>query len=572
MSNIILDFIYKGNSTKIQCKRNEYMKDIFKRFLIRINKDIKDVYFMCDGSIIDEEIKLEEFKNKDKEIKILVNDIDDENNEEEIEQNNDIICPECGEICLIDIKYYKIILDKCINKHNGENIFFDEFDDLQKIKKLNILCSICNRNKNDIFKSRLFKCYNCKINLCPLCKSKHNKEHLLIDYELNNCLCNEHGERNISYCKECYMNLCSQCQSEHNKNHNYYSLDKLIANEENNINELRINIDKLKYEIKDIIDKFNKVIDNLEKYYNLNKDIITNYNNINNKNYQVLMNINNIKIYNEIVIKDINEIINENKIENKIKNIFNIYNKMTTTKEIKIIYKIGEEDKIRIFGDEFVKNNKDNFQMIINDNNYELNSFYNIKNEKENEILVVKLKQIKDVTNISSMFCGCSSLIKVPDISKWDTSNVTDMKGMFGECSNLSSLPDISKWNTNNVTNMSIMFCECTSLSSLPDISKWNTNNVIDMMGMFGECSKLSSLPDISKWNTNNVTDMTAIFQLCSSLSILPDISKWKTNNLTNMRYMFFECSSLSSLPDISKWNTNNVTNMSYAFYECSSS
>ena len=54
---------------------------------------------------------------------------------------------------------------------------------------------------------------------------------------------------------------------------------------------------------------------------------------------------------------------------------------------------------------------------------------------------------------------------------------------------------------------MSNIFCGCKSLLSLPDISKWNTNNVNDMMGMFNFCSSLSSLPDISKWNTNNVKD-----------------------------------------------------------------
>ena len=91
---------------------------------------------------------------------------------------------------------------------------------------------------------------------------------------------------------------------------------------------------------------------------------------------------------------------------------------MITKNEIRIKYKIGKEDKIRIFGDKFVENNKENFQMIINDNNYELNTFYNIKNEKENEILEIRLKQIKDITNISYMFNECLTLIELPDISK----------------------------------------------------------------------------------------------------------------------------------------------------------
>ena len=36
--------------------------------------------------------------------------------------------------------------------------------------------------------------------------------------------------------------------------------------------------------------------------------------------------------------------------------------------------------------------------------------------------------------------------------------NITDMSYMFYECSKLSSLPDISKWNTSNVKDMSYIF------------------------------------------------------------------------------------------------------------------
>ena len=165
--------------------------------------------------------------------------------------------------------------------------------------------------------------------------------------------------------------------------------------------------------------------------------------------------------------------------------------------EIIINYKIGKDEKIRIFGDKFVENNKGNFQMIINGNIYELNRFYNIKNEKENEILEVKLKQIKDVTNISYIFSGCSLLTKLADILKWRTNKITDMSFMLEDCSKLLSLPDISKWNTNNVTNMRAIFAGCSKLSSLPDISKWNTNNVTTITGMFQGCSLLTELPDI---------------------------------------------------------------------------
>ena len=134
------------------------------------------------------------------------------------------------------------------------------------------------------------------------------------------------------------------------------------------------------------------------------------------------------------------------------------YNKVTKANEIIIKYKVGKEDKIRIFGDDFVKNNKENFNMIINDKKYELDSFYKIKNEKENEILKIKLKQINNVTNLSSMLEKCFALIELSNISELDTNKVTDMSFMFSNCSSLSSLPDISKWNTNNVNNMRAMF------------------------------------------------------------------------------------------------------------------
>ena len=55
---------------------------------------------------------------------------------------------------------------------------------------------------------------------------------------------------------------------------------------------------------------------------------------------------------------------------------------------------------------------------------------------------------------------------------------------MFFRCSSLSYLPDISKWNTNNVTNMKSMFNGCSSLSSVFDFSKiYQTNSLSYLPG-----------------------------------------------------------------------------------------
>ena len=138
--------------------------------------------------------------------------------------------------------------------------------------------------------------------------------------------------------------------------------------------------------------------------------------------------------------------------------------------EINIIYEINGKNDIRIFGLNFVENNKNICKMIIDNKKYEITEEYNVKSNNNNK-LSIKLIGINNIIDMSYMFYGCSSLLSLPDISKWNTNNCNNISYMFCECSSLSSLPDISHWNTNNVTNMAGMFCLWSSLSSLPDIS-----------------------------------------------------------------------------------------------------
>jgi len=92
--------------------------------------------------------------------------------------------------------------------------------------------------------------------------------------------------------------------------------------------------------------------------------------------------------------------------------------------EINIIYNIKrDEDNIQIFGKKFVENNKNICKMVIEDEEYEITSKYNVKKNNENK-LNIKLKGINNVTNMSEMFYGCSSLSSFPDISKWNTNNI----------------------------------------------------------------------------------------------------------------------------------------------------
>ena len=240
--------------------------------------------------------------------------------------------------------------------------------------------------------------------------------------------------------------------------------------------------------------------------------------------------------------------------------------------EEKIRYKLTKNNnKLKIFGENFVKNNENNFKIIFDDKEINLCSFLDLSNYKKNfKVIEIILKQINDITNISKMFSDCNELMSFPGLSKFNIDNVTDISFMFSNCSSLSTLPNISKWNTSKVKNMSCLFQGCSLLNLLPDISNWNTSNVTNMSKMFYGCSSLKTLPDISKWNIQNVTNMNAFLQGCSLLSTLPDISKWDTSNISNMSYMFYGCKLIKNLPDISKWKTNKVTDMSYMFYFCS--
>ena len=65
------------------------------------------------------------------------------------------------------------------------------------------------------------------------------------------------------------------------------------------------------------------------------------------------------------------------------------------------------------------------------------------------------------------MFALSYSLISLPDISKWNTSNVTNTSGMFTMCYSLTSLPDLSKWDTSKITNKNIMFDEAINILNL---------------------------------------------------------------------------------------------------------
>ena len=155
MSEAIVEFTFMGNKMIIQCMKEEKMKDICKRYSIKIERHINTLLFIYNGNIINLELSFEEQANiidkNNRKMNIIV----------DIKEIDEFICPKCGEkIELNKEKLDEIILlnnnikDK-INglKMNIENIINNSIIDIinNQLKNINIILNSINEdiNKNN---------------------------------------------------------------------------------------------------------------------------------------------------------------------------------------------------------------------------------------------------------------------------------------------------------------------------------------------------------------------------------------------------------------------------------------
>ena len=225
-------FNFNGIETLINCNINDKLLDICNKFVNKISVDINKLYFLYGGLEINKDLTcFELINNKDKErgkMNIFVYD--------KKEQSKEIICPKCFENCRIKWNNYKINLFGCKNGHVINNILLEEFEETQIIDETKILCGNCNKSISKIYNKEFYKCLKCEINLCPLCKLIHDKNHKIINYEKRNYICQKHTESFLSFCENCNLNLCLLCEKEHS-NHKIQKY-KDISTEENEIRNI----------------------------------------------------------------------------------------------------------------------------------------------------------------------------------------------------------------------------------------------------------------------------------------------------------------------------------------------
>ena len=117
--------------------------------------------------------------------------------------------------------------------------------------------------------------------MCPLCESKHDKNHIIINYDDKDFICAKHNEQFTKYCETCNENLCIMCEKEHNYFHKIIDFSNIFINENELIKsseDLKNKIDEFKYKINIIKDILDNMINKLETYFIVNQNIIDNYN------------------------------------------------------------------------------------------------------------------------------------------------------------------------------------------------------------------------------------------------------------------------------------------------------
>ena len=249
-----------------------------------------------------------------------------------------------------------------------------EFNAKQKLNISNIICNQCKlNNKGESYNHDFYNCLTCKINLCPLCKTTHEKNHNIIKYEEQNYICPKHNDSFFKYCQDCKMNICIMCEKEH-KEHKMIFFGDIIPNIDelkNQLIEKKKEIDSFKENIKKVLGKLNDFLKIIDTYIDINNEMLDNYD-IRKKNYVILSNISEINYNNDIFkkLRDINDmgkkildviIINEE--ENMERKIEKLKIKLQEIEEENVKRKRKEESQMDIL----IEKEKEN---IINKTNF----------------------------------------------------------------------------------------------------------------------------------------------------------------------------------------------------------
>ena len=111
-SSTVTNFIYNGEKVEIQCNQKDKMEEICKNFVNKINKNKKGniiIYYLFQGSILNQNLTYEQLTKEEKNITILANSVDVNEKVKDLEK--------------IDVNSLKENISNILNLHLGDRQF-----------------------------------------------------------------------------------------------------------------------------------------------------------------------------------------------------------------------------------------------------------------------------------------------------------------------------------------------------------------------------------------------------------------------------------------------------------------
>ena len=184
---------------------------------------------------------------------------------------------------------------------------------------------------------------------------------------------------------------------------------------------------------------------------------------------------------------------------------------------IEINYNPGEknEDKVRIFGTDFVENNKDKCNIIYEDKEYKLAEYFEEidNNYNHKDLIKIKLKINNNDINMRCIFCECNSLISFSDILYLHYPNISNTNSQISENDIIRNSVDEN--DSNNLEKSDIFNQNNYPMIPQSNISKISKKSEINLTNMSGSSSKDFLQPFLNnfKLNVNSL-----MFYGCNSL------------------------------------------------------
>ena len=124
----------------INVKEETLINDLLLKYCSIIDLSLDEIIFFYKGKILSKDTKMSIKELKDINIIISVQKIKKRAKEEKL---NNIICPKCKNLAVLNFEEDRIRIDNCKNKHT--NIFYG-LKKAMNSQNINIKCVKCNNN------------------------------------------------------------------------------------------------------------------------------------------------------------------------------------------------------------------------------------------------------------------------------------------------------------------------------------------------------------------------------------------------------------------------------------------